>query len=213
MSGGRTDTAPAAEPAGVPSGWRRDPALAAILLVHVTLVVAASRWMSTTIDEVAHLPAAVMYVQRGRFHLYNVNPPAMRLLQGLAAQTTDPVLPALPELAYDPGERHEWTVGLALHETNRHKYMVVLRRARLATAAVSAAAVAALYRLVLLFFTVPPARAVALLFALDPLMVGHAGLATADAGAAAAALLLANAAVEHMRRQTLPTALLLGTER
>lgn len=71
-------------------------AVTAIILVHLGLLVWGAVQHSPSLDEVGHLPAGIGHWQHGRFELYCVNPPLVRLVAALPvlctrAKTASPV--------------------------------------------------------------------------------------------------------------------------
>jgi hypothetical protein len=80
----------------------------ALLALHATLLALSAAWHTPSNDEVGHLAAGISHWHFGRFDLFRVNPPLVRLLATL------PVVAARP--AYDWRncylyDRPEWTVG------------------------------------------------------------------------------------------------------
>src|SRR4051794_39400286 len=55
-------------------------ATAMTLIIHAGLLAWGAYQHSPTIDEVGHLPAGLYHWQTGRFELYRVNPPLVRLI-------------------------------------------------------------------------------------------------------------------------------------
>src|SRR6202158_4789086 len=89
----------------------------ALLLTHAGLLAYAATKHSPTIDEVGHLPAGISHWQFGRFDLYRVNPPLVRMVAAL------PLLFQRPEIAWSkytdaPGARPEFAIGRDLISTN-----------------------------------------------------------------------------------------------
>src|SRR5438128_1492611 len=83
----------------------------ALLLTHAGLLAYAATKHSPSIDEVAYLPAGVSHWKFGRFDLYRVNPPLVRMVA---------VIPVLlferPEIDWSkytnaPGARSEFVIG------------------------------------------------------------------------------------------------------
>ncbi len=89
---------------------RTDIAVAILLVMHAALLAWGAYRHSPTIDEVGHLPAGISHWQFGRFDLYRVNPPLVRMLAAV------PVILAAPEVdwtAYSeaPGARPQYYIG------------------------------------------------------------------------------------------------------
>lgn len=86
--------------------------IAAILLIvlHLVLVGCMAFTMSPTVDEYAHLAAGVCYWRTGRFDLYRVNPPLVRLVVALPVVIINQ--PAVDWQHYPrSSDRTEWDVG------------------------------------------------------------------------------------------------------
>ncbi|HEX6864913.1 MAG TPA: glycosyltransferase family 39 protein, partial [Thermoanaerobaculia bacterium] len=96
--------------------------LAALLLLAVfaILCVHGLRWDTPTVDEFAHLPSGWYTLQTGRFDLFPLNPPLVKVLSAL------PLLALNPKL--DPAARIEntgwypWLYGTGFMERNRAEY-------------------------------------------------------------------------------------------
>lgn len=85
-------------------------AIALVLTSQAGLLAWSAARASPTIDETAHLPAGISYCKFGRFDLYPVNPPLVKLIAAL------PVLAAEPaadwrRISDSPGARPEWSLG------------------------------------------------------------------------------------------------------
>lgn len=85
-------------------------AAAALLALHTGLLARLAWVHSPTIDETAHLPAGISHWTLGRFELYRVNPPFVRMVAAL------PVLVANPRVDWSGfsealGARPEFTIG------------------------------------------------------------------------------------------------------
>jgi hypothetical protein len=81
-----------------------------LLVLHAALLAWGDTRHSPTIDEVGHLPAALCHWQTGRFDLYRVNPPLVRVVAAL------PVLVCRPSIDWrlypaDYRSRQEFEVG------------------------------------------------------------------------------------------------------
>ncbi|HWM93003.1 MAG TPA: glycosyltransferase family 39 protein [Thermoanaerobaculia bacterium] len=96
--------------------------LAAVLLLAVftILCVHGLRWDTPTVDEFAHLPSGWYTLKTGRFDLFPLNPPLIKVLSAL------PLLALNPRL--DPAARIEntgwypWVYGTGFMELNRAEY-------------------------------------------------------------------------------------------
>ena len=167
-------------------GRPRFPALrllAILMLAHAALVVHAAWRSSVTIDEFAHVPAGVSYWQTGTFALYHHNPPLAKLLAAL------PVLASHPAVDYD----HAWARARAHGEpvsqvefgddfmrANAARYFDLFRRARLPFVLLSIFGMALVFRWGRDLGGDGGGLLAAALWAFEPNLIAHAGLATTD---------------------------------
>jgi hypothetical protein len=164
------------------AGWL----LAALALAHAALVVHASWRSSPTIDEFAHVPAGVATWQTGTFALYHHNPPLAKLLAAL------PVLASHPAVDYggswararargEPVSQVEF--GGDFMRANAARYFELFRRARLPSVLLSLAGLALVFRCARGFWGDRAGLFAATLWAFEPNLIAHAGLATTDLAA------------------------------
>ncbi|HYV17489.1 MAG TPA: glycosyltransferase family 39 protein [Verrucomicrobiae bacterium] len=157
--------------------------LAVLMLLHAALVVHASWRSSPTIDEFAHVPAGVAYWQTGTFGLYHHNPPLAKLVAAV------PVLAANPVVDYDdswararargePPSQVEF--GEDFMRANAARYFDLFRRARLPFVFVSLLGMSLVFRCARGFFGIGGGLLAAALWAFEPNLIAHAGLATTD---------------------------------
>ncbi|HEV8198546.1 MAG TPA: glycosyltransferase family 39 protein [Candidatus Polarisedimenticolia bacterium] len=157
--------------------------LAVLMLAHAALVVHASWRSSPTIDEFAHVPAGLSYWQTGTFGLYHHNPPLAKLVAAV------PVLAANPVVDYDdswararargePPSQVEF--GEDFMRANAARYFDLFRRARLPFVFVSLLGMSLVFRCARGFFGTGGGLLAAALWAFEPNLIAHAGLATTD---------------------------------
>lgn len=105
--------------------------LVTLVAVHLVLLTFGATRISPTYNEPAHLVAGVSHLEFGRFDLYRVNPPIVRLIAGC------PVV----ALGYDmkwagfqnaPGTRPVFRLGEVLVESNGSRYISIQVLARFA---------------------------------------------------------------------------------
>jgi hypothetical protein len=157
-----------------------------LLGVHAALLAYAAVRASPTYDEVGHLPAGLGAWEQGRFDLYQVNPPLVRLVASLAA------LPIAPEIdwgryAHAPfqTDRPEFQIGRDWLAERGREVVRTLTVARWACIPFS------LIGGLVCFFWARQlygerAGLVALaLWCFEPTVLGHGQLITPDVGAAA----------------------------
>ena len=156
--------------------WREWSALGVLLAVEAALAIIGARATSVTFDESFHVPAGVAYVAAGDAGVSAVNPPLGKALFGLAALAAGARTPDAAVLAtHDPR-----LVNEAFMRANAAGYRRIYLAARL---------VNVLLALVLGFLIWGAARArfgarggllAAVLWALAPEALAHAGVATLD---------------------------------
>ena len=109
-------------------GPRRLAWLAGIaLLIHVGLLAWGAYRHSPTLDEVGHLPAGISHWQLGKFDLYCVNPPLVRMVAAL------PVLAVRPQMdwrTFNPRTRSEFSIGNAFIAANGQRSFWLFTLAR-----------------------------------------------------------------------------------
>lgn len=158
--------------------------IAIVLAMHAGLLACAAARHSPTCDEVSHLVAGISHWHLGRFDLYRVNPPLVRLVAGAA------VIPAKPNTCwrfYDEG------VGQRSERTIRKDFAVAngCRTFSLFFVARRACIPFALLGGLICFLWArelygQAAGVIALtLWCFSPNILAHASLITPDAGAAA----------------------------
>jgi 4-amino-4-deoxy-L-arabinose transferase-like glycosyltransferase len=163
----------------------RQTTLAAVLLLAVFGLLCAHglRWDTPTVDEFAHLPAGYHYLATGRFDLFPLNPPLVKILCAL------PLLALQPSIDTATPVRntgwYPWIFGTDFMERNRADYARIFLLGRLPVVALG---------LLLAWLVFLWARAlygdeaglIALVFAVFcPSLIAHSHLATVDVGFAA----------------------------
>lgn len=87
-------------------------------------------WNSPNLDEVAHLPAGIYIWHSGRFDLYRVNPPLVKLIASLPVVLLGPRTDWRLLNNGGPANRPEWSVGSAFVSANPgnwEMYFVIAR--------------------------------------------------------------------------------------
>ena len=162
-----------------PSGSRY--ALVAVFLllgVHAALVLDGARQNAPAFDEMIYAPAGYLTLAQGNQALNREHPPAMKLLLGLAW------LGAGVNRGAIHANEHPFSVGQRLFYESRTPAHTLLLRARLVVLALSLVSALAVFLLARHLGGTPAGLIAMALYALDPLLVAHAGLATLDLGAA-----------------------------
>lgn len=99
-------TASASGPVGRPS------LIAALMIgVHALLLAWSSVVHSPNWDEMAHLPSGLIHWQSGRFDLYRVNPPLVRMIAGIPVLPTDAKTNSSHRAADSVYSRAEFEIG------------------------------------------------------------------------------------------------------
>lgn len=156
--------------------------LAALLLLaaFAILCVHGLRWDTPTVDEFAHLPSGWYTLQTGRFDLFPLNPPLVKVLSAL------PLLAIGPRL--DPGARIEntgwypWLYGTGFMERNRAEYDRIFLLARLPVLALGLLLGWLVFRWARELYGDEAGLVALLLTVFFPSLIAHAHLATVDVG-------------------------------
>jgi hypothetical protein len=170
-------------PAMAATSLRPARLLLLLMAAHAALVVHAAWRTSPTIDEFAHVPAGVSCWQTRRFGLYHHNPPLAKLIAAL------PVLASRPVVDYD----HSWARARARGEppsqvefgedfmrANASRYFDLFRRARLPFVLLSLLGMGLVFRWGRDLAGDRGGLLAAALWAFEPNLIAHAGVATTD---------------------------------
>jgi hypothetical protein len=161
------------------------------LLIIQTVLVGVMAWRkSVTNDEIAHIPAAVCYLQFQRYELYRVNPPLARYLAGL------PVVLAGCETDWSsfdpaPGRRTEWAVGHDFIRVNKDRYLWLLFVSRMGLLPFLWLGTIVIWKWAGEHGRVWASLIATTLWAFDPNVLGNAALVTCDVPATAMGVLAA----------------------
>jgi hypothetical protein len=173
-------------------------ALVAILLAAAAILLGEAIGDSVTVDEFAHLPAGVYYLETGHFDVYNLSPPLLRELAAL------PVVAARPagDFARFTTFPQHWGLGYEFMERNRARYHFLFVLGRLPMIALALGLVVAVYLCGVRHLGAAAGLAAAALAAFCPTVLAHGHLVGTDVGAALAMFLAAWAAFETFRAPT-----------
>jgi 4-amino-4-deoxy-L-arabinose transferase-like glycosyltransferase len=163
-------------------------ALAALCALHLLIAGDAATRATPTLDEFAHLPAALSFLETGSFRMYPHNPPLPRLVAALAAR------PLGLRLVYD----YAWKATPPSHlafaeeallvntatEEGTRRYLLAFTWARWLMAAWSASTIPVLFLWGRRWFGPWAGWTAAALWALCPNVLAHGGLITGDVPAA-----------------------------
>jgi len=153
-----------------------------LLLAHALLALAGIWIHSLTFDERTHLPAGMATAASGEIWLNRQHPPLLKVLAGLAANTTGPTLP-LEGAAYREGR--EWDFGSEVLFSPANDHWAMLRRGRLPTLMISLLGGLFVYLWSRQLFGAAGALFSLALWAFSPTLLGHDGWVTMDAPLAA----------------------------
>ncbi|KUG21684.1 hypothetical protein ASZ90_008554 [hydrocarbon metagenome] len=200
----RNQPIPVADTLKSPRKWLRIllPALLLVWLAYALIDGAFEN--SVTVDELAHLPAGLVYWQTGDFSVYHHNPPLLKLM---AAAPLFAAGIKAPEHGYN-GNR--WELGYLFQQSLGESYHRTFLQARMVIASLT------LLLALLLFYVTHhtlgwEAGLVALsLFSFNPLVLAHGALVTTDAGFALAFFTTCVIGVYFFRRPTWKMSLMLG---
>lgn len=159
------------------------PLVALLLTLHAALLAWGAWRHSPTWDEIAYLPAGISHWELGRFDLYRINPPLIRLVAavpvGLARPRTD-------WSNYTTDHRvTNRAVGRDFIIANGERSFLYFGLARLACVPLSVMGGYFCYRWARDLYGPLPGIFALTLWCLSPNILGHAQLTTTDAGAAA----------------------------
>lgn len=183
------------------------------MLLHAGLALHAAWRTSPTIDEFSHLPAGISYWQTGRFGLYHHNPPLAKLLAAL------PVLAARPIVDYSGSYAQALAAGeppghvpfaQEFMRANAARYFDLFRLARIPIVLLSLLGMAILYRWGRDRFGERAGLLAAGIWAFEPNLIAHAGVATTDLAAAVLILGAVDAFRRFLAAATLRRALVAG---
>lgn len=127
------------------SRWRkaREYVVAsALLAIHLALLIHCSVSKSICYDEGAHLSSGLAYLRYGEFGIYNLSPPAMRMIGALPVYLFEniEIPPAKPMISAPPGSR-AWAYYDEFQLANRdqlHRLVVIARLAVIPISAIGA---------------------------------------------------------------------------
>ena len=161
-------------------------AVALILIVHAALLAWGAYLHSPAFDEVGHFAAGLYHWQTGRFELYRVNPPLVRLVATL------PIALDFPKVNTTVGEfsdRMEFLVGPAIVRELGDRCQLLFAIARWACIPFSLLGAIVCFRWATQLYGTQAGLIALALWCFDPNILGNAQMITPDTGAAALGLL------------------------
>jgi hypothetical protein len=156
-----------------------------ILVIVAVLHSWAAFTYAPTTDEVAHLPAGLSNWQLGRFELYSVNPPLVKMVAAVPVRWMAPVTDWSRAQGEGPGSRREFFVGETFIEQNGENTVGFFRAARLACIPFSMLGGWVCFLWGRAVFGDSAGLLAGVLWCLSPLILGHGSLITPDVAAAA----------------------------
>jgi hypothetical protein len=170
-----------------------------LLIIHCMMLVNISNRTSPNKDEAGHIAGGLMIWQYGRYDLYCVNPPLVRLIASYPITVA-----GLEEdwcaLRYDPINRPEFSRGLQLMQKHPERHRFFLRLGRWACLPISLLGGYLCYKWVLHAVNQYAAFTALSLWAFSPAMLAHAGSISPDALAASTGILAAYTFRNWLRR-------------
>lgn len=155
-----------------------------VIALHIGLLVYGIYVHGPGWDEVGHLPAGLSHWHTGRFDLYHVNPPLVRMVATAPLVFRDVGVTWKWNPVYEY-TRPEWDLGKELIETHGREYFALLRPARLACLPFSLLAIWIVWRWSRDLFGPLGGMLSVTVWALSPLVLTNAQMITPDVAAAA----------------------------
>lgn len=158
-----------------------------VLVLHVALLSWKAWHDSPTICETAHLPAGLHHWRTGRYDLYRVNPPLVRMIAAIPVSLADP---ATDWSRYDrhPFMRSERVVGWDFLKANGSRSLFLFALARTACVPFSVLGGAVCFAWARGLYGWVSGLVALCLWCFSPYLLGHACLITPDAHASAMGL-------------------------
>ena len=177
--------------------------------LHLILLMANIIANSATADETAHLASGIAMWQQGRFDLYAVNPPLVRLIAALPAYLSIQEFRS-SHMQDDPGLRPEWSIGRDLARQLGREFLLLVLFGRLACMPFSVAG--------LLVTSIWASKrlgwcsglAVATLWTFSPIILANGSLFTSDLGSGSFGFIAFVTFNRWLRRPSLGNAILAG---
>ena len=160
-------------------------------MLHALLLTWSAVSNSVTFDEYAHLPAGVSYWRYGKFDVYNLSPPLLRMWAAAPAMLARPDVPPFEDYPpMRPKDRH-WAFAEAFLRINLRQYQRLFLLGRLAMIPLSCLGAWAVYRWTSELYGGAGGVIACAAYVLCPNLCAHASLVGTDAGTAVMMLLSA----------------------
>lgn len=159
-----------------------------VLLIHTAILTRIAFVTSPNLDELAHLPSGISHWEFGRFDLYRVNPPLVRMVAAIPVMFTanDPDWSSYQDSLYS---RSEFYVGKSFVRENQFNTFWYFTLARLACIPFSLIGCLVAYRWASDLYGAKSGLVATLLYAFCPNMLAWGASITPDAASASLGLL------------------------
>lgn len=161
--------------------------LAGMIVVHCGLLIHGAATHSPTFNEPAHLASGIHHWLTGRYDLYEVNPPLVRMVAAIPPMLFG-IKADFPNMKQGPGVRWEFRAGESLVRVNGASIIEQMFYARLACIPFSILGMVVCYCWARQLFGEASGLFAAGLWAFSPDVLGHAALITPDIPAASLAI-------------------------
>jgi Dolichyl-phosphate-mannose-protein mannosyltransferase len=141
------------------------------------------RWDTPTVDEFAHLPAGYFYLLTGRFELFPLNPPLIKVLCALPLLLLRPAIDTAAHVVNTGW--YPWFFGTDFMQRNRAIYDAIFQLGRLPVVLLGVFAGWVVWRWAQELYGKTGGFVALILFCFCPSFIAHAHLVTPDAGTAA----------------------------
>src|SRR5215469_7690233 len=159
-------------------------AILALLAAHAALLGWSACCHSPTINEIGHLPAGIAHWKYRRFDLYRVNPPLPRMVAALPVLFLDPKTD-WSNYPLDPLARETLPTGMRFARANGSRTFVLFTVGRLACIPLCAIGAWTCFKWGNELWGAPAGLAAAVLWCVDPMILGNGSLIMPDVPAAA----------------------------
>lgn len=184
-------------------------AICLLLAIHAGFLAWGALRHSPSWDEMGHLPAGLSHLQLGRFDLYRVNPPLVRMV------ATIPIILFGPKIDWhsypdNPYHRPEWDFGRELVKAEGEKLFWYFTMARWACIPFSILGAWISFRWAQELYGRPAGLFAATLWCFCPNLLANAQMITPDTGATALGLAATYAFFRWLKEPNWPQAMVAG---
>jgi hypothetical protein len=165
----------------------KSAAVALLLAVFAILCIQGALRDSPTVDEFAHLPAGYWTLETGRFELFPLNPPLVKILSALPLLALHPAIDTASPVEHTGW--FPWEFGTRFMEMNRPGYDRIFLLGRLPVVALGMLLGWVAFLWARELYGAEAGLVALFLLAFCPSLVAHAHLATTDVGFAAFSVL------------------------